>query len=252
LKKIQRHQKEILRNLKKFHSNPLLRISYDKFARLIAEKCDNTLPGRIIEVGSGIGNLKNHIPGCLLTDIFPNPWIDRLENVYRMTFEDHSVSHIIMFDVFHHLEFPGEAFNEFSRVLINRGRVIMFEPWMSPLGLLIYGLFHREPVGLFNRITWNDQGDSLPDTTRYYAAQGNAWRVFTGRKMLKNLPGHWKLISLDRLSAISYITSGGYSHKALFTETKLPVMEKLDAFCDRFPRLFATRALIVLEKRVRS
>jgi hypothetical protein len=48
------------------------------------------------------------IPECVTTDIFPNPWLDRVENAYALNFADASVGNLILFDVFHHLEFPGE------------------------------------------------------------------------------------------------------------------------------------------------
>ena len=50
-------------------------------------------------------------------DLFSNPWLDRRENCYAMNFADGSVSHLILFDVWHHLRYPGTALREFHRVL---------------------------------------------------------------------------------------------------------------------------------------
>lgn len=95
--------------------------------------------------------MKEVIPDCICTDIFPNPWIDRIESVYTTSFENNTVSNIIIFDVFHHIEFPANAFEEFKRILVKNGRVIIFEPCMSLLGIIVYGFLHQEPLGLFKK-----------------------------------------------------------------------------------------------------
>ena len=56
--------------------------------------------------------------------------------------------------VFHHLEFPGTVLKEFKRVLTQGGRIIIFEPAVSLLGSLIYGVFHHEPTILMKKIKW--------------------------------------------------------------------------------------------------
>ena len=53
---------------------------------------------------------------CVRTDLFANPWIDQVENAYRLTFGDGEVSHLILFDVFHHLQHPRTALRECRRV----------------------------------------------------------------------------------------------------------------------------------------
>jgi SAM-dependent methyltransferase len=87
--------------------------------------------GEIIELGSGIGNIQEVIPRCVKTDLFPNPWIDRVENEFQLSCADATVSDLILFDVFHHLRYPGTALQEFRRVLKPGDRVPIFDPYMS-------------------------------------------------------------------------------------------------------------------------
>ena len=70
---------------------------------LIAHYLSAFSTGSVVELGSGIGNIKEVIPTCMRTDLFQNPWLDRVENVYDLSFESASVSDLILFDVFHHL-----------------------------------------------------------------------------------------------------------------------------------------------------
>ncbi|MGB8982984.1 MAG: hypothetical protein WCC12_14005, partial [Anaerolineales bacterium] len=107
------HQDFIQKNSEYWNRKPLLRILYGDFYRLISKKLSNVPGHKIVELGSGLGNIKEVIPDCLRTDLFPNPWIDQVENAYKLSFADESVSDLIMTDVFHHLKYPGSALQEF-------------------------------------------------------------------------------------------------------------------------------------------
>src|SRR5688500_1052123 len=170
------HQDSIEKNQEYWNRKPILRILYGDFYRLIAAKLSSLADSKIVELGSGLGNIHEFIPNCLRTDLFPNPWIDQVENAYQLSFADASVSDLIMTDVFHHLKYPGTALQEFHRVLRRGGRVIMLEPAVSLLGLIVYGAMHSEPIALTQKIEWlAPKGWSGADID-YYAAQGNATR----------------------------------------------------------------------------
>lgn len=243
----EQHLQEIHDNFVRWQAKPILRQIYYGFYRQIARHVRHDVPGRIVELGSGISNLKNVIPDCLCTDIFPHTWIDQVENAYALTFADNSVSNLILFDVFHHLQYPGTALKEFQRVLALQGRVIIFEPAVSFLGLLVYGLLHHEPLRLFQSIVWFAPQQFAPATASYYAAQGNAMRIFGSTRYHAQLT-NWNRLVFERFSAISYIASGGYRRKQMIPDSFFPIMQKIDAICDKFPCVFATRLLIVLEK----
>jgi len=118
---ISSHQDQILENEELWKGKPLLRELYRGFHELIAQNLSRRPGGAIVELGSGIGSIKQVIPECLCTDLFPNPWIDRVENAYALSFADGTVSDLILFDVFHHLRYPGAALQEFRRVLMPGG-----------------------------------------------------------------------------------------------------------------------------------
>jgi SAM-dependent methyltransferase len=129
------HQDLIEKNHAYWNQKPLLRALYGDFYRVIARSLSNLPESKIVELGSGLGNIHDVIPSCLRTDLFLNAWIDQVENAYQLSFTDESVSDLILTDVFHHLKYPGTALKEFFRVLRSGGRVIMLEPCLSALGL---------------------------------------------------------------------------------------------------------------------
>lgn len=220
---------------------------YQDFYRLIAQNLSQLPDSKVVELGSGLGNIHEVISDCIRTDLFLYPWIDQVENAYQLSFDNESVSDLILTDVFHHLEYPGTALREFHRVLRKGGRVIMLEPCISLLGAIIYGIFHTEPIAVTRRIEWVAPSDWTPDRVDYYAAQGNATRIFTGKKYSQKLK-NWRNIKSLWLPAIAYAASGGYSVSQLYPTKMLPVLKRLEKTLKLFPPLFATRLLVILEK----
>ncbi len=245
---VQRHLDEMLRNRESWNRRPVLRKIYETFYREIALHLADPRQGRIVELGSGIGVAKEFIPNCITTDIFPNPWLDRVENAYQLSFSDESIGNLILFDVFHHLKYPGSALDEFWRAVAPHGRIILFEPAMGVVGKLIYGLFHHEPLGLNAQIELFPERSERPSEHGYYAAQGNAWRLFVKNEK-PQIFTRWNLTHRETLCAISYVLSGGFSKPCVYPLFLLPTMQLLDKLLHGFPVIFGTRLLVVLEKR---
>jgi SAM-dependent methyltransferase len=238
------HQLEIRQNRAAWENKPLLREIYAGFYRRILTLVDRQIPGRVVEIGSGIGNLKTHLPGAVCSDLFANPWLDLVCDGYELPFRDGSLSHLVLFDVFHHLRAPNAFLREARRVLAARGRLIFFEPYISWSSFPIYGLLHHEPVA------WNapiDQVEVLARPREYYAAQGNATRLFFRHEM-PDWPAGWRTFHASAFSSFSYLLSGGYSKPAFYPTGCLNFIVRCDEQLSRWPRLFGARCLIGLER----
>lgn len=244
---IGQHNSEIEENARLWEAKPLLHDVYGELYRQIASRIDRSVPGLIIEIGSGMGNVKKWIPDCVTTDLFSNPWLDRVENIYDLRFEDESAAAFILFDVWHHLQYPGAALRELHRVLKPRGRVIVLEPDMSLLGRFIYGFFHHEPLRLREPITWNPPPDFDPGAQSYYAAQGNCARIFGRGECTAELKD-WSVIEVAHFPSLAYVGSGGFRGPQLYPRNFLPVVRFVEKMLAPFPALFSTRMLVVLEK----
>ncbi len=244
---VDQHNLEIQRNREAWARKPQLREIYREFHRQIAARIDASRPGLVVELGSGMGSIKEVIPQCLTTDLFPNPWLDRQENAYRLSFATGGVSHLILFDVWHHLRYPGAALGEFHRVLAPGGRLILFEPAASWTGRLVYGLFHHEPLGLKDEITWQAPPSFSPDDVDYYAAQGSATRLFWWGQAHGRLEG-WRVREVKPLACFAYFASGGFSGPQLGGRLLRKAARGFDRLAGACPRVFAGRLLVVLEK----
>lgn len=244
---LDQHNVEIHENAGAWQRKPLLRDIYDGFYQRIASHLPSADLGPVIEIGSGMGNIKRVIPGCITTDLFSNPWLDRRENAYALSFGDKSIGGVVLFDVFHHLRYPGTVLRELHRVLQVGGRVIIFEPDMSLLGRIVYGAFHHEPLGIRESITWDAPAGFEPENHGYYAAQGNAFRIFVRGERPGSLDG-WQVKGVERHADLSYVASGGFAGPQLYPRALLPVLKFMDSIARPLPFLFSTRLLVVLEK----
>lgn len=234
-------------NRERWSKKPLLREIYAAFYKEIAGRIKHNCDGLIVELGSGSGNIRPFVPDCITTDIFPDPCLDRVENAYRMGFGDGTISNLILFDVWHHLQYPGTALNEFKRVLARGGRLIIFEPAMGYFARVVYGLFHEEPLGFGKTIEWKAPADFVPERSGYFAAQSYASRIFTTDRYADKLSG-WTIEDVRYWSGLAYLASGGFKGRQLYPRSALSVVRKIDSLLSIFPRIFASRMLVVLEK----
>jgi SAM-dependent methyltransferase len=241
------HNRELQETYVLWKDKPLIRQIYRDFYLRICGCLTLDQKGCTVELGAGFTGLKTVLPDCIATDLCETPWIDQPENVYHLSFRDSSVSNVVMMDVFHHLEFPGDALAECLRVLTPRGRLVIFEPDLGLLGHAIYGLFHHEPLALREHINWcADKTES--NSLFYYAAQANAFRIFVQAELSHQLLD-WQILRVERLACLSYVMAGGLRSRQLYPTGMYRLMRRIDSILNYFPRLFATRLLVVLEKK---
>ena len=242
---ITQHALEIEKNRTYWRQKPLLQRVYKRFYSEIASRL---IDGPKLELGSGIGQIKEFIPDCITSDLFPNPGVDRVESAYSLALPDGSLNNVILFDVWHHLEYPGAALLEIRRVLARGGRVVIFDPAMGFIPRLVYGLFHHEPLGFGQPIDWQPPHNLNLHDAPYFAAQGRAWRIFYRQEGAAHL-GDWNVLECAAWSDFAYLGSGGFSKPSMYPPACLRWIESIDRCLTWISRpVFAGRMLIVLEK----
>ena len=250
---IAQHDIEIKENRAHWERKPVLRLVYQAFYQNIARWTLSGGEGVTLELGSGMGNIKETLSDCLTSDLFPNPWLDRVENAYALNWSDKSVQNLILFDVFHHLQHPGHALTEMARAVRPGGRPIIFEPGMGLLPRLINRLFHHEPIGFGQPIEWDAPQGFDPNNHPYYAAQGNSWRVFVQKEGLSQHVQHdWKVLHVGCEPGWAWLMCGGLRGPQLYPDALLPAVQLLEKCLSLLPSIFAGRLLVVLERKSAS
>ena len=241
------HQKIDSQNRKTYQNKNLIKLLYSDYYKNIKKNIYKNNRYKILELGSGAGNIKKVITKCITSDQFKNKNIDRIENIYKINFRNNSISNIILIDVFHHLRFPGLALKEMNRILIKNGRIIMIEPAMGLFPRIIYKIFHYEPNGFNLKLNWNKIPKKTPNSNQYFAAQAMPWRAFFLKEL--DLKSKYKIKLIKPFSDFAFLLSGGYSYKAFYPKFLYPFIKLIDKILTSISiKIFSARMLIVLEK----
>ena len=241
------HKEIDYKNRKIYQNKDLIKIIYNNYYKNIKKNIYLSDKKKILELGSGGGNIKKVIKECITSDQFKNKNIDRIENIYKINFKKNSISNIILIDVFHHLQFPSLALKEIHKVLIKNGRIIMVEPAMGLIPRIVYKIFHYEPNGFNLRIKWNNIPKKIPLSNQYFAAQSIPWRAFFLKEL--NLKSKYSIKLIKPFSDFAFLLSGGYSYKALYPKILYSLIKLIDKILTSISiRIFSARMLIVLEK----
>ena len=230
-----------------WRANEALRTLYTRWYGLIRQRLPAPERGPWIELGSGPGFAKEVIPEMQLSDVVQAPWHDHQLAAETLPFGDGTVGALVLFDVLHHLERPGAFFEEAQRVLARGGRVVMCEPFVSPLSFPLYRFFHEERCDF----GVDPYGDPDKDGDPFDGNQAVPTLLLKRRQdeLLARFPA-FKLVELTRLAGPAYAASGGFSRRALLPG---PIWRALLALEDRLPEaafaLIGFRLLAVLEKR---
>jgi hypothetical protein len=120
---VDRRLQEMLRNRDSWEKKPVLQAVYRSFYKEITAGKVDPAKGLVVELAQALEFPRTSSRIALRPTYSPNPWLDRLENAYELNFNDSSIRNLILFDVFHHLKYPGSALVEFWRVVMPRGEL---------------------------------------------------------------------------------------------------------------------------------
>lgn len=239
------HKKINNNNSSIFLKKKLLQNIYFDYYHNIKKNLTKDKNSKILEVGSGPGLITKIIKKCITSENFKTSNLDRIENIYNLTFNDNELSDIVMIDVFHHIKYPMKAILEMSRVLKKKGRIIMLEPSMGYIPRLIFHIFHKEPNGFnFKISTRLNIGLNLDD---YFAAQSYPYRIFYKNEI--DYSDYFSKIKIELKSDFAFLGSGGYGYSQFYPSNMYNIFKKLDSFLSLFPQIFAARMLIVIENK---
>jgi SAM-dependent methyltransferase len=196
----------------------------------------------ILELGSGIGFMKNVIPNLISSDIVPCADLDILLDGCELPFKDNSLNSIVMTNVFHHLPNPRRFFTESARCISIGGIIVMIEPWVTPWSRFINKL-HYEPFRP-NDLQW----EFLNTGPISGSNNALAWIVFErDRSQFEREFPCWKIHKIKLMMPFRYILSGGIYFRNLFPPFTYKIIraieENLDIFIDKIA-MFAQITLI--------
>lgn len=207
----------------------------------------------ILEIGSGTSPLKQFLSNVLTSDVLDLDYLDLVFDCHEIdkldVIKDNSLDVITVTNVLHHLKSPIAFLNRAASKLKSGGKLIATEPFFSVLSTVIFKYLHHEPVNF---------GIPEPVLTEVQGPLGSAnialpWLIFFRKlEWLQRLGDRFDVTHLSArpFSALSYLATGGISHKlpvpALIYRMLFPVDLALSR---RFPRFCAGFFTVKLTRR---
>lgn len=199
--------------------------------------------GPTIELGAGIARFKEVVPDAVATDVEETPWSDAVVDAENLPYADASVGNLVLIDVFHHVGDPVRLLDEARRVLRPGGRLVILDPYCSPLSTALYRRFHRERTDLSASPFETVEADPMASN------QARATLVFF--RHVEELRRRWpelELVERRRLAVLLYPLSGGFTKRPSLPRLLWPVAEAVERVLAPLAPLLAFRCLVVLER----
>jgi SAM-dependent methyltransferase len=229
-----------------WRERPLVRREYAAFYRRIIRRLGNAA-GPTVELGSGIGKFKEFKPDAVTTDVEPTRWAEAVVNAEDLPYADGTIANLVLLDVFHHLPDPARFLGEAARVLRLGGRVVIVDPYCSPLSTPVYRRFHHERTDLsappFER-------DTLTGTSALDSNQARATLVYYRHRdeYLRRWPS-LPIVAEERFAFLVYPLSGGFTRPALLPAFLYRPLSLIERALSPAAQLLAFRCLVALERR---
>ncbi|MBW6534624.1 MAG: class I SAM-dependent methyltransferase [Mariniphaga sp.] len=221
-----------------------LRKLYEEWYEIFSKTLPQLPDGKIIELGSGGGFLKEVIPAVLCSDILDLPFNDLTFSALEMPFENNELSAVFMIDTFHHIPDATQFLKEVDRVLKKDGMVVMIEPANSLWGRFIYKNFHHEPFE-------PGAGWTIPPSGPLSGANGALpWIVFErDKKLFESHFPNFEIVEFRYHTPLRYLFSGGVSFKQLAPDFSYGFFSLIDKTLSSFWSQLSMFSTIKLVKK---
>ena len=242
-----------LRNRARLSANRNLLLWYRELYRDQFKDFPDPATLSILEIGSGTSPLKQFHSNIVTSDILDLDYLDLVFDCHEIdkldSIKNNSLDVITLTNVLHHLKSPIAFLNRAATKLKPGGKVIATEPFFSVLSSLIFKYLHHEPV---------DFGISEPELGEVQGPLASAnialpWLIFCRRRdWLQHLNENFDIanVSVRPFTALSYMITGGISHKLPIPGFLYRGMFPIDLALSRyFPRLCAAFLTITLTRR---
>jgi SAM-dependent methyltransferase len=235
---------EILRQRQVWDSKESLRRIYEQWYAKVA-KCFPE-DGRVVELGCGAGGFKQWRPRTICTDLVASPWVNLVTDATKLPFPAGTLDGLVAFDVLHHIANPVPVFQEAARVLRIGGRLIFWEPAVTPWSRAVWALFHHEPIDM------SYDPFVIPDVpSEYFANTALPGLLF--EKFRERLQREVPALRLEILSYSDFLVyplTGGFSPLCLMPAFAIEALYRLEnaLFSATARRLTGMRLMAVLQR----
>jgi SAM-dependent methyltransferase len=242
-----------LRNRARLGANKNLLFWYRELYRDQFKDFSNPAALSILEIGSGTSPLKQFLSNVVTSDVLDLSYLDLVFDCHEIdkldAIKDNSLDVITLTNVLHHLKSPIAFLKRAAKKLKSGGKVIATEPFFSVLSTVIFKYLHHEAVDF--RVSEPELGGVQGPLASANIAL--PWLIFfRKREWLQRLNDNFDLatLSVRPFSALSYMVTGGISHRLPVPRFLYRILFPVDlAISRRLPRFCAAFFTVTLTRR---
>jgi SAM-dependent methyltransferase len=211
--------------------NALLRSLYRSWFAEVARSRSN-VPGLTVELGSGIGKLREALPDVLLTDVEETRWAGSAVDAQALPFADGTLANIVLVDVLHHIPRPARFLDE---------------AYCSTVSYAVYRRWHHEltdldvdPLAESPRSSTDplDSNQALPTLL-----------FFTRADLFERRWPELQILKRRRFAFFAYPLSGGWRRRPILPARLARPVLAVERALSPLAAVVAFRCLVVLERR---
>ena len=189
---------------------PFLRRIYNDWYAWLA----GSLPegeGRVLELGSGGGFLKDQLLETIASDIVPSNHVNVVLDGQSLPFATDTLRGIAMTNVLHHIPDVRLFLEEAGRCVRPGGVVLMIEPWYTRWSRFVYGTLHHEEMRA-DAADWAFESDGPLSS----ANTALPWILFErDRSRFEEEFPQWRIDTVEPFMPLRYLLSGGVSVRSM-------------------------------------
>jgi SAM-dependent methyltransferase len=203
-----------------------------------------SVPGAVVELGSGGGFLKNLLPDLIASEIFFCRDITVVLDGCSLPFRDSSLRAVVLVDVLHHIPDVRSFFQESQRCLAPGGRILLIEPWTTSWSKFIYQHFHHEPFRP-EASEW-----SFPPTGPLSGANGALpWIVFSrDRQQFEQEFPELAIQTIEPFMPFRYLISGGVSMRTIIPGFASPMWRTIEEWFGQWRNTWSMFAFVMIQR----
>jgi SAM-dependent methyltransferase len=200
--------------------------------------------GMILELGTGPGFLKGMVNSLITSEIQWIPGIEIVLDGQILPFPNESLHAIVMTNVLHHFPKVKLFFSEAMRCLVDGGKIIMIEPWLTNWSRFIYQNLHHEPIDP-EAPTWEFPSEGPLSS----ANEALPWIIFKRDKaVFENYYPQTHIIRIEPLMPFLYLGTGGFSSRYHLPGWTFQMLKQIEVALNRWSSHLGMFALIALQK----
>lgn len=203
--------------------------------------------GRILEIGSGGGFIKDIYPEVVTSDVRKGKGIDVVIDAERLPLENNSLNAIFGVHVLHHIPNVSNFLKEAGRILKNGGGIVCIEPYWGPLAAFIYRNIHPEPFDK-NASSWEiENGADKKPMGRSNQALSYLLLKKDRKEFEKKFP-QFKLIYQKPFGFVRYLLTGGLWLKQKVPDFCFPGLKFFEVLISPLMPILGIHHVFVLKK----